>query len=62
MHNDALTHAANVLNHTADSPATKTIDPRHDRNRPPPARDALDIVNAQTDNAQNTAPHRFNFR
>ena len=62
MHDDPLADAADVANHAADRAAAKPIDPRRDRNRPPPAGNALDILDARTDDAQNAAPHRFDFR
>ena len=57
----SVSDATHVAHHSPHRPLSKPIDPRRHQNRPPLARNALDILNARTNDAEYPAPHRFDF-
>jgi len=62
MHDHALPNTSHIANDSSHRALPKSIDARRHRNRPPPARHPLNVLNARTHDPQNPTPHRFDFR
>jgi hypothetical protein len=61
MHHHSLADTANIENPSPNRSLSESINPRRHRNRPPPTRHALNILNARANDTQYPAPHRFDF-